>query len=90
MLKFKFRKELKNNLNNRTRFEQDRNRTINDYYRMNLDLTVEKVKMVEVYHAYLENSAGSKKALEEVLSNKQKKSEDVKNNNNNNEQSIVL
>jgi hypothetical protein len=64
------RKELKNNLTNHTRFEEDRNRTINDYYRMNLDSTAEKEKMKDAYHAYLENTPGSKKALQELLSRK--------------------
>lgn len=64
------RKELKNNLTNHTRFEEDRNRTINDYYRMNLDTTAEKEKMKDAYHAYLENTPGSKKALHELLTKK--------------------
>ena len=64
------RKELKNNLTNHTRFEEDRNRTINDYYRMNLDTTAEKDKMKDAYHAYLENTPGSKKALHELLTKK--------------------
>ena len=34
---------------------------------MNLDQTAEKEKMIEAYHAYLENTAGSKKALKELL-----------------------
>jgi hypothetical protein len=37
---------------------------------MNLDQTAEKEKMIEAYHAYLENTAGSKKALKELLSKK--------------------
>ena len=67
---YSFRKELRNNLTNHTRFEEDRNRTINDYYRMNLDTTAEKEKMKDVYHAYLENTPGSKKALHELLTKK--------------------
>jgi hypothetical protein len=63
------RKELKRNLTNKNRFDEDRNRTINDYYRMRLDQTAEKEKMIEAYHAYLENTPGSKKALEELLKN---------------------
>lgn len=55
-------------MSNSTRFEEDRNRTINDYYRMNLDQTAEKERMADAYHAYLENSPGSKKALKELLS----------------------
>jgi hypothetical protein len=35
---------------------------------MNLDQTAEKEKMIEAYHAYLENTEGSKKALKELLS----------------------
>jgi hypothetical protein len=57
-------------LTNHTRFEEDRNRTINDYYRMNLDTTAEKEKMIDAYHAYLENTPGSKKALHELLTKK--------------------
>jgi hypothetical protein len=37
---------------------------------MNLDQTAEKEKMIEAYHAYLENTTGSKKALKELLSKK--------------------
>ncbi len=44
------REELQKNLKNRTRFEEDRNKTINDYYRMNLDQTVEKSGMTGAYH----------------------------------------
>lgn len=63
------RREMKRNLTNQRRFEEDRNRTINDYYRMHLDQTAEKEKMIEAYHAYLESTPGSKKALEELLNN---------------------
>ena len=52
------RKELKKNLDNKTRFEEDRNRTINDYYRMNLDQVADKEKMTSAYRAYLENTPG--------------------------------
>ena len=55
------------NLKNRTRFEEDRNRTINDFYRMNLDDTMENGQMKQVYRTYLGNTPGSKKALEELL-----------------------
>jgi hypothetical protein len=34
---------------------------------MNLDQVVDKEKMSSVYKAYLENTSGSKKALEELL-----------------------
>merc|ERR1719468_620767 len=61
------RGELQKNLKNKLRFEEDRNRTINDYYRMNLDQTSESLHMTGAYHAYLENTPGSKKALEELL-----------------------
>jgi hypothetical protein len=37
---------------------------------MNLYKTAEKEKMVKAYHAYLENTPGSKKALEELLNKK--------------------
>ena len=60
---------MKRNLTNQNRFEEDRNRTINDYFRMHLDQTAEKEKMKEAYHAYLENTPGSKKALQELLAN---------------------
>ena len=55
------------NLKNRTRFEEDRNRTINDFYRMNLDETAENGQMKMAYHTYLGNTPGSKRALEELL-----------------------
>lgn len=61
------RDEMKKNINKSQRFEEDRNRTINDYYRMNLDQTAESLHMTGAYHAYLENTPGSKKALEELL-----------------------
>lgn len=63
------RNDIRNKLNNRNRIAEDRSRTINDYYRMNLDQTAEKTKMIEAYRAYLENTAGSKQALKELLSN---------------------
>ncbi len=44
------RVELQKNLKNRTRFEEDRNKTINDYYRMNLDQTAQKSGMAGAYH----------------------------------------
>lgn len=44
------RSELQKNLKNRSRYEEDRNRTINDYYRMNLDQTSESLKMTGAYH----------------------------------------
>lgn len=37
---------------------------------MNLDSTAEKEKMIDAYHAYLENTPGSKKALHELLTKK--------------------
>ena len=37
---------------------------------MNLDTTAEKEKMIDAYHAYLENTPGSKKALHELLTKK--------------------
>ncbi len=37
---------------------------------MNLDTTAEKDKMKDAYHAYLENTPGSKKALHELLTKK--------------------
>ena len=37
---------------------------------MNLDTTAEKEKMKDAYHAYLENTPGSKKALQELLTKK--------------------
>ena len=64
-------------MTNHTRFEEDRNRTINDYYRMNLDSTA-KGKMVGTYHAYLENTPGSRKALNELLTKKHVKGLDDK------------
>jgi hypothetical protein len=66
------RVELQKNLKNKTRYEEDRTRTINDYYRMNLDRTVENGNMASAYHAYLENTPGSKKALQELLDKKVK------------------
>lgn len=62
---------MKKNLTNKTRFEEDRNRTINDYYRMNLDQTVDNETMMRAYEAYLSNTPGSKKALEELLNKRQ-------------------
>lgn len=62
-------------MENKNRFEEDRNRTINDYYRMNLDQVGDKEKMSSTYRAYLENTPGSKKALEELLSNQITKKE---------------
>lgn len=70
------RDEVKKNINSRMRFEEDRNRTINDYYRMNLDQTVDSETMTRAYNAYLQNTPGSKKALAELLN---------QNNNNNKE-----
>jgi hypothetical protein len=70
----KKRRELKNNYHNNNRFEEDRNRTINDYYRMNLDKNSKDQKMTSVYHAYLENTPGSKKALEELLTKNRRNS----------------
>lgn len=64
------RNELQKNFKSRARFEEDRNRTINDYYRMSLDQTSESLSMSGAYHAYLENTPGSKKALEELLTKK--------------------
>ncbi|CAF0790077.1 unnamed protein product [Brachionus calyciflorus] len=61
------RKEIKKNYKSTTRFEEDRKRTINDYFRMRLNETADREGMTKAYHAYLENSAGSKKALEELL-----------------------
>lgn len=61
------RKELEKNLKNKTRFEADRNRTINDYYRMNLDHSVDTEKTWETFRAYLENTPGSKQALKEIM-----------------------
>lgn len=63
------REHIRNKLNDRNRIAEDRSRTINDYYRMNLDQTAEKTKMIDAYRAYLENTAGSKQALKELLSN---------------------
>jgi len=61
------RKELEKNLKNKARFEEDRNRTINDYYRMNLDQTADTEKTWDTFRAYLENTPGSKKALKEII-----------------------
>lgn len=61
------RSEFQKNFKNKARFEEDRNRTINDYYRMNLDQTSESLHMSGAYNAYLKNTPGSKKALEELL-----------------------
>ncbi len=36
---------------------------------MNLDQVNDKDKMTQVYRAYLENTTGSKRALEELLNN---------------------
>ena len=68
------RKELQKNLSSQTRFEDDRQRTINDYFRMGLDKGVGK-GMMDACHAYLENTPGSKKAIKEILSKKK-----IKNN----------
>ncbi len=51
---------MKNNL-------KDRNRTINDYYRMNLDQSIGNQKSWEIFSAYLQNTPGSKKALKEIM-----------------------
>lgn len=61
------RAEFTKNFKNKARFEEDRNRTINDYYRMNLDVTAQNQHMSGAYNAYLKNTPGSKKALEELL-----------------------
>lgn len=61
------RAEFTKNFKNKARFEEDRNRTINDYYRMNLDVTAQNHHMSGAYNAYLKNTPGSKKALEELL-----------------------
>ena len=48
---------------------EDKTRTVNDFYRMRLDhfhpLSMDHMK--QVYHAYLDNTVGSKKALKELL-----------------------
>ena len=44
------RVELQKNLRNKARFDEDRNKTINDFYRMNLDQTAEKSAMTGAYH----------------------------------------
>ncbi|RNA24579.1 triadin-like isoform X4 [Brachionus plicatilis] len=64
------RSELKKNLNSTNRFEEDRKRTIHDYFRMKLNETADRQGMTKAYHAYLENSPGSKKALKELLDEK--------------------
>lgn len=62
-------------MNNKIRFEEDRNRTINDYYRMNLDQTVDNEAMTKAYNAYLKNTPGSKQALTELLNKNRELSE---------------
>lgn len=54
-----------------TQVEKDYRRTRNDLYRMQLDNVAgyregNRDNMVRVYHSYLENTPGSKKALREV------------------------
>ena len=63
------------------RMTEDRNRTINDFYRMRLDQfhPYSKQQMMRVYHAYLENTAGSKKALQELLKNEEMSEENSTN-----------
>ena len=63
------------------RITEDQNRTINDFYRMRLDQfhPYSKQHMMRVYHAYLENTAGSKKALHELLKNEEMSEENSTN-----------
>ncbi len=68
---FLFRKQLRKNFGTESNARQaeDKTRTVNDYYRMRLDhfhpLSMHHMK--QVYHAYLDNTVGSKKALKELL-----------------------
>jgi len=55
---------------NHERFEQDRNRTIKDYYRLNLD-KIENEKMVQACNAYMKNTPGSRKAIEDLINKHQ-------------------
>jgi hypothetical protein len=66
------RKELKKNLSSQTRFEEDKQRTIVDYFRMGLDKGLDK-GMVDATYAYMQNTPGSKKALKEIFSKKKLK-----------------
>ena len=54
-------------MKNKNRVEEDRNRTINDYYRMNLDQSASNDKTWDCFRAYLENTPGSKKAIKEII-----------------------
>ncbi len=62
---------------NQERFEQDRNRTIKDYYRLNLD-KIENDKMVKACNAYMKNTPGSKKAIEDLINKHQNNQNDSK------------
>ncbi len=55
-----------------SRIEKDYKRTRDDFYRMQLDNISDyhetnRDNMVRVYHSYLENTPGSKKALRELI-----------------------
>ena len=65
------RKQLRKNFGAESiaRQAEDKTRTVNDFYRMRLDhfhpLSMDHMK--QVYHAYLDNTVGSKQALKELL-----------------------
>ena len=67
---------------NQERFEQDRNRTIKDYYRLNLD-KIENEKMVQACNAYMKNTPGSRKAIEDLINKHQNNQNDSKHEANN-------